>query len=160
MDGRKVPIIPDAELVDMSFGTGAVKITPAHDPNDYATGKRHNLQCINILDDDGRMNANGGQFAGQPRFTVSSLYLPITRCATQFFPWVVLDYLRADNALAVSTVRNAAHSLSQQTIDWRINMVLGTCRCKWCQQLYYLAFLSGGLSICSSRAFETALPII
>ncbi|DBB14039.1 TPA: hypothetical protein ACH3X3_001004 [Trebouxia sp. C0006] len=70
MDGRKVPIIPDAELVDMSFGTGAVKITPAHDPNDYATGKRHNLQCINILDDDGRMNANGGQFAGQPRFTV------------------------------------------------------------------------------------------
>ncbi len=86
MDGRKVPIIPDAELVDMSFGTGAVKITPAHDPNDYATGKRHNLQCINILDDDGRMNANGGQFAGQPRFTVSSLYPPITRCATQFFP--------------------------------------------------------------------------
>ncbi len=78
MDGRKVPIIQDAELVDMSFGTGAVKITPAHDPNDYATGKRHNLQCINILDDDGRMNANGGQFAGQPRFTVSSLYPSVT----------------------------------------------------------------------------------
>ena len=71
LDGRKVPIIQDAELVDMSFGTGAVKITPAHDPNDFATGKRHNLQCINILDDDGRINAHGGQFAGQPRFQVT-----------------------------------------------------------------------------------------
>lgn len=71
LDGRRVPIIQDAELVDMSFGTGAVKITPAHDPNDYATGKRHNLDCINILDDDGKINAQGGQFAGQPRFTVS-----------------------------------------------------------------------------------------
>ncbi|KAL3156713.1 hypothetical protein ABBQ38_000987 [Trebouxia sp. C0009 RCD-2024] len=70
LDGRKVPIIQDAELVDMSFGTGAVKITPAHDPNDYATGKRHNLDCINILDDDGRINAHGGQFVGQPRFQV------------------------------------------------------------------------------------------
>ena len=89
MDGRKVPIIQDAELVDMSFGTGAVKITPAHDPNDYATGKRHNLQCINILDDDGRMNTNGGQFAGQPRFTVSSLYPAITCCAIS----VMLDHL-------------------------------------------------------------------
>ena len=73
LDGRKVPIIQDAELVDMSFGTGAVKITPAHDLNDYATGKRHNLQCINILDDDGRINAHGGQFAGQKRFTVSGV---------------------------------------------------------------------------------------
>lgn len=85
MDGRKVPIIQDAELVDMSFGTGAVKITPAHDPNDYATGKRHNLQCINILDDDGRMNANGGQFAGQPRFTVSSLHVLL--CPVQLNPF-------------------------------------------------------------------------
>ena len=129
MDGRKVPIIQDAELVDMSFGTGAVKITPAHDPNDYATGKRHNLQCINILDDDGRMNANGGQFAGQPRFTVSSLFPAVTCCATHFFPSAVLDSLRADNALAISTTQYAAHFLSQQTIDWRINMVLGTY---WC----------------------------
>lgn len=76
LDGRKVPIIQDAELVDMSFGTGAVKITPAHDPNDFATGKRHNLQCINILDDDGRINAHGGQFAGQPRFQVMPLWRP------------------------------------------------------------------------------------
>jgi valyl-tRNA synthetase len=69
INGRKIPIIADAELVDMDFGTGAVKITPAHDPNDFATGKRHNLEFINILDDDGCLNSNGtGQFAGQRRF--------------------------------------------------------------------------------------------
>jgi valyl-tRNA synthetase len=60
----------DAELVDMSFGTGAVKITPAHDPNDFATGQRHKLPMINIFDDAGCLNENGGQFAGQPRFVV------------------------------------------------------------------------------------------
>ena len=76
VDGRKLPIILDAELVDMSFGTGAVKITPAHDPNDFATGKRHNLQFINILDDDGNINEHGGPFAGRPRFEVQ--YTPHT----------------------------------------------------------------------------------
>ena len=70
LDGRRIPIITDAELVDMSFGTGAVKITPAHDPNDFATGKRHNLQFLNILTNEGDINAAGGQFAGQPRFKV------------------------------------------------------------------------------------------
>ena len=70
LDGRKLPIITDAELVDMSFGTGAVKITPAHDPNDFATGKRHNLQFLNILTNEGDINTAGGQFAGQPRFKV------------------------------------------------------------------------------------------
>lgn len=69
VNGRRIPIITDAELVDPSFGTGAVKITPAHDPNDFATGKRHNLEFINILDDNGNINSNGtGPFAGQPRF--------------------------------------------------------------------------------------------
>ena len=58
----------DAELVDMSFGTGAVKITPAHDPNDFKTGQRHNLPMINIFDDGGCINEEGGRFAGQPRF--------------------------------------------------------------------------------------------
>ena len=59
----------DAELVDMSFGTGCVKITPAHDPNDFKTGQRHGLPSINIFDDGGCVNAAGGPFAGQPRFT-------------------------------------------------------------------------------------------
>lgn len=63
--GRRIPIIADGQLVDMNFGTGVVKVTPAHDPNDYATGLRHNLPQINLLTPDGRMNENGaGQFNG------------------------------------------------------------------------------------------------
>ena len=65
---RLIPIITDAELVDMSFGTGAVKVTPAHDPNDFATGKRHGLEEINILNLDGTLNDQGGPFAGLERF--------------------------------------------------------------------------------------------
>jgi len=65
---RKVPIILDAVLVDMAFGTGAVKVTPAHDFNDFATGKRHKLLEINILTPDGKLNEHGGEFAGLDRF--------------------------------------------------------------------------------------------
>ncbi|KAJ4964063.1 hypothetical protein NE237_024002 [Protea cynaroides] len=66
--GRKLPIICDGILVDPTFGTGAVKITPAHDPNDFEVGKRHNLEFINIFTDNGKINSNGGQFEGMPRF--------------------------------------------------------------------------------------------
>mmetsp|Transcript_17760 Transcript_17760/g.29851 ORF Transcript_17760/g.29851 Transcript_17760/m.29851 type:complete len:1373 (-) Transcript_17760:276-4394(-) len=69
-NGRLLPIILDAELVDMSFGTGAVKITPAHDPNDFATAKRHDLEMINIFTDLGAINENGGDYQGMPRFEV------------------------------------------------------------------------------------------
>lgn len=66
---RKIPIVLDAEAVDMEFGTGAVKITPAHDQNDYNTGKRHNLEFINILTDDGLLNENcGPEWQGMKRF--------------------------------------------------------------------------------------------
>lgn len=61
---RQMKIIADPVLVDMAYGTGAVKITPAHDPNDYACGKRHGLAQINIMDEDGRINHNGGNYAG------------------------------------------------------------------------------------------------
>ena len=64
--GRRIPIVTDAIVVDMEFGTGAVKITPAHDPNDYEVGVRHNLEFINILNDDGTFNENAGE-----RFKVS-----------------------------------------------------------------------------------------
>ncbi len=64
---RKVPIITDAILVDPKFGTGAVKVTPAHDFNDFATGKRHKLEEINILNLDGTLNEQGGPFAGMDR---------------------------------------------------------------------------------------------
>ena len=66
---RKIPIILDAEIVDMEFGTGAVKITPAHDINDYKCGKRHDLPFINILSDDGLLNGNcGKEWQGMKRF--------------------------------------------------------------------------------------------
>lgn len=65
---RKMVVIADEELVDMNFGTGAVKITPAHDPNDYRCGQRHNLPQINILDDNGIINENGGPYKGMKRF--------------------------------------------------------------------------------------------
>jgi valyl-tRNA synthetase len=65
---RAIPIITDSILVDMSFGTGAVKVTPAHDFNDHATGQRHGLEIISIFNLDGTMNAEGGPFAGLDRF--------------------------------------------------------------------------------------------
>ncbi|XP_068331229.1 valine--tRNA ligase, mitochondrial 1-like [Pyrus communis] len=67
-NGRRICIICDAILVDPEFGTGAVKITPAHDPNDFDVGRRHNLEFINIFTDDGKINQDGGEFAGMPRF--------------------------------------------------------------------------------------------
>lgn len=65
---RKIPIITDAELVDPEFGTGVVKVTPAHDFNDFATGKRHDLEVISILDLEGNTNENAGPFSGMDRF--------------------------------------------------------------------------------------------
>ncbi len=64
---RELPIIAD-DYVDMEFGTGAVKVTPAHDPNDFEIGDRHNLEKLNILNDDGSLNDNAGKFSGMDRF--------------------------------------------------------------------------------------------
>ncbi len=65
--GREIPIVAD-EYVDKEFGTGVVKITPAHDPNDFEVGKRHNLEEINIMNDDATINENGGKYAGMDRY--------------------------------------------------------------------------------------------
>ena len=65
--GREIPVIGD-EFVEMEFGTGCVKVTPAHDPNDFEMGKRHNLPMINIMNKDGSLNENAGEFQGQDRF--------------------------------------------------------------------------------------------
>ena len=64
---RKIPIVAD-EYVDREFGTGVVKITPAHDPNDFEVGKRHNLPEINIMNDNATINENGGKFCGMDRY--------------------------------------------------------------------------------------------
>jgi valyl-tRNA synthetase len=65
---RQIPIITDSILVDMTFGTGAVKVTPAHDPNDYSCGKRNGLEFIVVLTLDGKIAANGGSFANMMRY--------------------------------------------------------------------------------------------
>ncbi|KAJ2663308.1 valine--tRNA ligase [Coemansia sp. RSA 1200] len=67
---RRIPIITDAKAADMEFGTGAVKITPAHDFDDWKVGKRNNLQFINILNEDGTYNDNAGPYKGMLRFHV------------------------------------------------------------------------------------------
>ncbi len=64
---RRIPVIAD-EYVDSEFGTGAVKITPAHDPNDFEIGRRHGLEPINVMNEDGTMSERAGTFAGQDRF--------------------------------------------------------------------------------------------
>ncbi|MEH7384772.1 valine--tRNA ligase [Bacillus sp. JJ1521] len=65
--GREIPIVGD-DYVDMEFGSGAVKITPAHDPNDFEVGNRHNLERVLVMNEDGTMNANAGKYQGMDRF--------------------------------------------------------------------------------------------
>ena len=64
---KAIPVVED-EYVDMEFGTGVVKITPAHDPNDFEVGKRHNLPEVNIMNDDATINENGGKYEGLDRY--------------------------------------------------------------------------------------------
>ena len=65
--GREIPVIED-DYVDPAFGTGAVKVTPAHDPNDFEMGRRHDLPSINVMTDDAKMNGNAGPYEGLDRF--------------------------------------------------------------------------------------------
>ncbi len=65
--GREIPVLGD-DYVEMEFGTGAMKVTPAHDPNDFEIGNRHNLARINVMNEDGTMNQLAGQYAGMDRF--------------------------------------------------------------------------------------------
>ncbi len=65
--GREIPVVAD-HYVDKEFGTGCVKITPAHDPNDFEVGKRHNLPEINVMGDDAKINQNGGKYEGLDRY--------------------------------------------------------------------------------------------
>ncbi|MBQ3554419.1 MAG: valine--tRNA ligase [Clostridia bacterium] len=65
--GREIPVVAD-DYVDKEFGTGAVKITPAHDPNDFEVGLRHNLECIKVMNDDATINKFGGKYEGMDRY--------------------------------------------------------------------------------------------
>jgi valyl-tRNA synthetase len=70
LTGRRIPIIADAVLVDQSFGTGVVKVTPGHDPNDYKAGLRNRLPIVNLLNPDGTYNESAGKYAGLDRIVV------------------------------------------------------------------------------------------
>eukprot|EP00911_Craspedida_sp_UC1_P001454 UC1_evm2s1097 len=76
---RKIVVVADDILVDMSFGTGAVKITPAHDENDYNCGKRHNLPMISVIDKAGRITEGCGEFSGMKRFDARKAVLAALR---------------------------------------------------------------------------------
>jgi len=65
--GRELPIVAD-DYVDKDFGSGAVKMTPAHDPNDFGVGQRHNLEEINVMNEDGTMNELAGKYQGMDRY--------------------------------------------------------------------------------------------
>ena len=78
--GRRLPILAD-EAVELGFGTGAVKITPAHDSDDYALGRRHGLPMITVLDEDARMNAEAGEFAGMDRYDARAAVVERLRAA-------------------------------------------------------------------------------
>ncbi len=67
LTGRVIPVVAD-DYVDAEFGTGAVKITPAHDPNDFEVGQRHNLEVVRVMDDGGIINKRGGSYAGLDRY--------------------------------------------------------------------------------------------
>ncbi len=69
---KEIPVVADT-YVDKDFGTGVVKITPAHDPNDFEVGKRHNLPEVNIMNDDATINGNGGKYAGMDRYEARKL---------------------------------------------------------------------------------------
>jgi len=118
-NGNKIPIIADS-YVDKEYGTGVVKITPAHDPNDFEVGERHNLPRVNVMNDDGTMNANGGHYEGLTReaartkiieeMTTKGLYIktePLThavgehdRCKTVVEPLLKLQWFVKMDALA------------------------------------------------------------
>jgi len=124
---RVIPLIAD-DFVEIDFGTGAVKVTPAHDPNDFEAGDRHNLEKINILTEEAIINANGGKFAGLTRedareavvaeLTELGLIEDITdyrhavgicyRCDTIIEPWASEQWFVAMSKLAEPAIRAVA----------------------------------------------------
>jgi valyl-tRNA synthetase len=88
--GREIPIIAD-EYVDKEFGTGCVKVTPAHDPNDFAMGQRHDLPMITVMNKDGTMNTEAGPFVGLDRFEARKAV--VKRLETDGFLVKVEDYI-------------------------------------------------------------------
>ncbi len=123
--GRELPIVAD-EAVDPTFGTGAVKVTPAHDPNDFEIATRHDLPAVNIFDEAAVVNENGGQFAGLDRYEARRAVLgalraeglveheerpyihavgQCDRCDTEIEPWLSEQWFVAMKDLAAPAIR-------------------------------------------------------
>lgn len=136
---REIPVIEDL-YVDKDFGTGVVKITPAHDPNDFEVGRRHNLQEINIMNDDATINENGGKYAGMDRYEARKLVVKDLedlgllvkvedishnvgthdRCSTVVEPLIKKQwFVRMDEIIkpAAESVRNGEISLIPERIE-------------------------------------------
>ena len=132
--GREIPIITDS-AVDPAFGTGAVKITPAHDPVDFEVGQQHNLDSVNILNPDGTMNENAGPYAGLDRFACREAILAdldkegllvkvephihsvghCCRCNTAVEPWVSKQWFVKISPLALPAI--------DAVVDGRIRII-------------------------------------
>ncbi len=122
---REIPIIAD-NYVEMDFGTGCVKMTPAHDPNDFEVGVRHNLPIINVMNDDASINENGGKYCGMERYEarkavvkdLESLNLLIKvedhthnvgscyRCSTVVEPWISKQWFVKMEPLAKPAIKS------------------------------------------------------
>ena len=100
---REIPIITD-ELAQPEFGTGAVKVTPSHDPNDFEAGLRHDLPQLEVIDEQARMNANAGKYAGLDRFEARQQI--VADLEAQGFLVAVKDYTIGDcrNATVAGTI--------------------------------------------------------
>ena len=111
---RRIPIIAD-EYVDPAFGTGALKITPAHDKNDHLLALKHNLPIIDILNDDGTLSSAAGLYIGLDRFEVRSRIVKVS-----YRKKVILEKLKIIPTRWVSCERTDAKSSSRP------------CRLQWC----------------------------
>jgi valyl-tRNA synthetase len=147
---RQMPIVAD-DLVELGFGTGAVKVTPAHDPNDFEIGERHGLEQINILDEHAHVNEAGGKFAGLDRYearakvleelqalgVVDNVERPYMhsvghcyRCNTEIEPWLSEQWFVKMQALAGpamdvvrdGSIRIVPERFSKQYLDWMENV--------------------------------------
>jgi valyl-tRNA synthetase len=157
---REIPVIAD-ELANPEFGTGAVKVTPAHDPNDFAMGKRHNLPMLKIMDESAHINQNGGPYAGLDRYEARSRVLAdleaqgffvgakdhvlsigkCDRCKTVVEPtlstqWFIKIQPLADKAIAAVTeghVRFTPENYKTIYLNWMANIY------DWCisRQLWW-----------------------
>jgi valyl-tRNA synthetase len=149
LTGREIPIVTDS-WVSSDFGTGAVKVTPAHDPNDFALGQRHNLPSITVLDETAHMNANAGKYAGLDRYKARHQVLEdletqnllagvrehvnsigkCDRCKTVVEPllstqWFIRIQPLADNAIAAveqGHIRFTPEQSSKTYFEWMRNI--------------------------------------